>query len=104
MLQDAYFSGDVIDIIRKQHINAEWALEIVVSRFLSSFEKVEDPYLRERGQDLNHIYQRLLTDNGEGEGIRRRREGHQGERSSSSPPTSPRPIPSSSTSTRYRGS
>ena len=34
---------------------------MVVSKFLSSFEKVEDPYLRERGQDLNHIYQRLLT-------------------------------------------
>ncbi|MGA3173834.1 MAG: phosphoenolpyruvate--protein phosphotransferase [Syntrophorhabdales bacterium] len=60
MLQDSYFSGDVFDIIRKQRINAEWALEIVVSRFLSSFDKVEDPYLRERGQDLNHIYQRLL--------------------------------------------
>ena len=60
MLQDAYFTGDVVDIIRKRHVNAEWALEMVVSRFLSSFEKVEDPYLRERGQDLNHIYQRLL--------------------------------------------
>ena len=60
MLQDEYFSGDVVEIIRKQHVNAEWALEIVVSKFLSSFEKVEDPYLRERGQDLDHIYQRLL--------------------------------------------
>jgi phosphotransferase system enzyme I (PtsI) len=61
MLQDEYFSGDVVEIIRKQHVNAEWALEIVVSKFLSSFEKVEDPYLRERGQDLNHIYERLLS-------------------------------------------
>ncbi len=61
MLQDEYFSGDVLEIIRKQHVNAEWALEIVVSKFLSSFEKVEDPYLRERGQDLNHIYERLLS-------------------------------------------
>jgi phosphotransferase system enzyme I (PtsI) len=60
MLQDAYFTGDVIDIIRKQRVNAEWALEMVVSRFLSGFDKVEDPYLRERGQDINHIYQRLL--------------------------------------------
>ncbi len=60
MLQDEYFSGDVVEIIRKQHVNAEWALELVVSKFLSNFDKVEDPYLRERGQDLNHIYQRLL--------------------------------------------
>ena len=60
MLQDEYFTGDVVEIIRKQHVNAEWALDLVVSKFLSSFDKVEDPYLRERGQDLNHIYQRLL--------------------------------------------
>ena len=60
MLQDEYFSGDVVEIISKQHVNAEWALGLVVSKFLSNFDKVEDPYLRERGQDLNHIYQRLL--------------------------------------------
>jgi phosphoenolpyruvate-protein phosphotransferase (PTS system enzyme I) len=60
ILQDKFFWNDIVDTIRKQHINAEWALDIVVSRFLSSFEKVEDPYLKERGQDLGHIYQRLL--------------------------------------------
>jgi len=60
ILQDRYFYNDVIDIMRRQRINAEWALDIVVSKFLSSFEKVEDPYLRERGQDVNYIYQRLL--------------------------------------------
>ncbi|OPY69872.1 MAG: Phosphoenolpyruvate-protein phosphotransferase [Syntrophorhabdaceae bacterium PtaU1.Bin034] len=60
ILQDRYFYDDIIDTIRRQRINAEWALDLVVSKFLSSFEKVEDPYLRERGQDLNHILQRLL--------------------------------------------
>ena len=60
ILQDKYFYDDIIESIRRQRINAEWALDMVVSKFLSSFEKVEDPYLRERGQDLNHIYQRLL--------------------------------------------
>jgi phosphotransferase system enzyme I (PtsI) len=60
ILQDRFFYDDIIDTIRKQRINAEWALDLVVSKFLSSFEKMEDPYLRERGQDLNHIYQRLL--------------------------------------------
>jgi len=60
ILQDRFFYDDIIETIRRERINAEWALDLVVSRFLSSFEKVEDPYLRERGQDLNHIYQRLL--------------------------------------------
>lgn len=60
MLQDEFFRREVVETIRRQRINAEWALEIVVFKYLSSFEKVEDAYLRERGQDLNHIHQRLL--------------------------------------------
>lgn len=60
ILQDSLFHDEVIDTIRSERINAEWALEIVVSRFLMGFEKVEDPYLRERGQDINYIYNRLI--------------------------------------------
>lgn len=60
MLQDDFFSKEVVDTIKKEKINAEWALDIVVARFLTGFEKVEDPYLRERGQDLRYIYDRLL--------------------------------------------
>ncbi len=59
ILQDPFFVDSVIDVIRSEHINAEWALDIVVSRFLASFDKVEDPYLRERGQDIRYIYERL---------------------------------------------
>lgn len=60
LLQDDFFSQSIIDMIRQEKINAEWALDIVVSRFRASFEKVEDPYLRERGQDIKHIYERLV--------------------------------------------
>ncbi|HVN95854.1 MAG TPA: phosphoenolpyruvate--protein phosphotransferase [Syntrophorhabdaceae bacterium] len=59
ILQDDFFSQSVIDMIRQEKINAEWALDIVVSKFRASFDKVEDPYLRERGQDIKHIYERL---------------------------------------------
>lgn len=59
ILQDPFFANSVIDVIRGEHINAEWALDVVVSRFLASFDKVEDPYLRERGQDIRYIYERL---------------------------------------------
>jgi phosphotransferase system enzyme I (PtsI) len=60
MLQDQYFLKEVVDTIKAKKANAEWALDIVVSKFSSSFEKVEDPYLRERGRDLDYVYQRLL--------------------------------------------
>ncbi|OPY01217.1 MAG: Phosphoenolpyruvate-protein phosphotransferase [Syntrophorhabdus sp. PtaB.Bin047] len=59
ILQDPFFVNSVIDVIRSELINAEWALDVVVSRFLASFDKVEDPYLRERGQDIRYIYERL---------------------------------------------
>jgi phosphotransferase system enzyme I (PtsI) len=60
ILQDDFFSQSVIDMIGQEKINAEWALDIVVSKFFASFEKVEDPYLKERGQDIKHIYERLV--------------------------------------------
>ena len=46
ILQDEFFVNSVIDVIRSELINAEWALEVVVFRFLTSFDKVEDPYLK----------------------------------------------------------
>jgi len=60
MLQDHSFWKEVVDTIKSKKVNAEWALDMVVSKFMSSFEKVEDPYLRERGHDLDYIHQRLL--------------------------------------------
>jgi phosphoenolpyruvate-protein phosphotransferase (PTS system enzyme I) len=60
ILQDVFFSDAVVDAIREKKINAEWALDVVVSKFLTSFEKVEDSYLKERGQDIKYIYERLV--------------------------------------------
>jgi phosphotransferase system enzyme I (PtsI) len=60
ILEDDFLLSAVTDTIKEEKINAEWALDIVVSKFMSSFEKVEDAYLRERGQDIKYIYQRLI--------------------------------------------
>ncbi|MDR2019015.1 MAG: phosphoenolpyruvate--protein phosphotransferase [Syntrophobacterales bacterium] len=60
ILQDNSFVNDVTGTIRDKKVNAEWALDMVVSKYLASFEKIEDPYLRERGQDIKHIYDRLV--------------------------------------------
>ncbi len=60
MLQDQYFLKEVVETIKSKKANAEWAMDIVVSKFASSFENVEDPYLRERGRDLDYVHQRLL--------------------------------------------
>ena len=60
ILQDNFFVNDVTGTITDKKINAEWALDMVVSKYLASFEKMEDLYLRERGQDIKHIYDRLV--------------------------------------------
>ncbi len=59
ILQDDFFVNAVIDVIRADLVNAEWALDMVVSRFMTSFENVEDAYLRERGQEIKYIHERL---------------------------------------------
>ena len=60
ILQDEHISDLVISTIRNEKINTEWALEKVVSNILKSFEKIEDPYIKERGQDIRYIHERLL--------------------------------------------
>lgn len=60
IIQDDFFVNEVVEVIRKEKINAEWALDIVISKFLASFDKIEDSYLRERGQDLKYIHERLV--------------------------------------------
>jgi phosphotransferase system enzyme I (PtsI) len=60
ILQDDFFVNAVIDSIRAEKINVEWALDIAVSRFTASFEKMEDAYLKDRGQDIKYIYDRLV--------------------------------------------
>lgn len=60
ILQDTFLIDSVVETIRKENVNAEWALDIVVSNLISTLERVEDPYLRERAQDIGYIYKRLM--------------------------------------------
>ena len=41
--------------------NAEWALKEQVDEIGEHFRRVEDPYLRERGGDIVHVMNRVLT-------------------------------------------
>ncbi|MCS7280672.1 MAG: phosphoenolpyruvate--protein phosphotransferase [Desulfobacterota bacterium] len=60
ILQDEFLINSVIDVIKTENVNAEWALDIVVSKILSTLEKIEDPYLRERAMDFEYVYKRLM--------------------------------------------
>ncbi len=47
-------------IIRSRHYNAEWALATQVEELASQFEEIEDPYLRERKNDIQQVGERIL--------------------------------------------
>lgn len=47
-------------IIRSRHYNAEWALATQIEELASQFEEIEDPYLRERKNDIQQVGERIL--------------------------------------------
>ena len=60
VLKDKMFYGSTIDTIKKQQVNAEWALKITVDRLTHNFNKIEDEYLRDRSSDIFHVYERVM--------------------------------------------
>jgi phosphoenolpyruvate-protein phosphotransferase (PTS system enzyme I) len=60
LLDDAAFKDAPRDIIREQHANAEWALRIQLDELLAQFADIEDPYLKEREDDVRQVAERIL--------------------------------------------
>ena len=65
MLKDSMLRKVPVGIIRKQRCNAEWALKIQHDKLISTFEQMEDDYLRTRVNDVGHVInliQQILKD------------------------------------------
>ncbi len=60
LLNDANLSSVPRDLIRSRGCNAEWALVLQMDFLTSQFEGIEDPYLRERKQDIVQVVERVL--------------------------------------------
>jgi len=60
LLNDSNLSVVPRDLIRNRRCNAEWALVQQMDYLASQFEKMEDPYLRERKQDIVQVVERVL--------------------------------------------
>ena len=60
ILDDSSLSHAPRDIIRGQRCNAEWALVQQMETLGEQFERIEDPYLRERGADMQQVVERVL--------------------------------------------
>ncbi|MBI3402724.1 MAG: phosphoenolpyruvate--protein phosphotransferase [Acidobacteria bacterium] len=59
MLDDPMLLPRAADIVRRQRVNAEWAVQQVFQEFSVVFDEVADPYLRERKGDVADLVGRL---------------------------------------------
>jgi phosphotransferase system enzyme I (PtsI) len=59
MLDDPMLVPRAAEIVRTQHVNAEWAVQQVFHEFSAVFDEVADPYLRERKGDVADLVGRL---------------------------------------------
>ena len=60
ILDDAHLTQVPRDLIRARHCNAEWALIQQMEALVAQFDAIEDPYLRERGNDIMQVVERVL--------------------------------------------
>ena len=59
MLEDATLTEAPIRLIRAHHCNAEWALKIQRDSLAQVFDDMDDPYLRTRKDDVDHVVRRI---------------------------------------------
>lgn len=60
LLKDKLIYDAVIDLIRDEHINAEWAVSKVVDRLREMFGRIKDDYIRSRIKDIEDVTDRIL--------------------------------------------
>jgi len=59
MMEDQALTQAVEDIIRRDQFSAEWALQLRHNELVKVFDEMEDPYLRTRKDDLDHVVTRI---------------------------------------------
>ena len=59
ILQDDALVQAAVDLIRREKVNAEWALDQVLKRFTAIFDAIGDDYLKERKTDIEHVGERI---------------------------------------------
>ena len=60
ILDDPMIAQAPVDDIRRHRCNAEWALKTQGERLSAQFERMDDPYLRNKKTDVNQVVERIL--------------------------------------------
>ena len=59
MLNDSSLTSVPIEMIRTRRCNAEWALQLQRGALINVFNEMDDPYLRTRQDDIDHVVTRI---------------------------------------------
>ena len=60
MMEDGGYNDSVKNIIRKERVNAEYAVAATGDKYQKMFSAMDDDYMRERAADIKDISERLL--------------------------------------------
>ncbi|HHO67633.1 MAG TPA: phosphoenolpyruvate--protein phosphotransferase [Gammaproteobacteria bacterium] len=60
MLEDSMLTLAPVELIREQRCNAEWALKCQRDELAAVFDEMDDPYLRTRKDDVDHVINRIM--------------------------------------------
>ena len=60
MLEDDTFISDVVNRIKAEGVNAEFALNETSNAYIEMFQNIEDEYLRERSEDIKDVMNREI--------------------------------------------
>ena len=60
ILADPALAEKPIKLIRTQRLNAAWALTTELNDLLEQFAEIEDPYLKERANDIRQVAERVI--------------------------------------------
>ncbi|PID15381.1 phosphoenolpyruvate--protein phosphotransferase [Sporosarcina sp. P34] len=61
VLDDPELRAAITDMIQTQHVNAEYAVQEAANLYVSIFEAMDDPYMRERAADIRDVTKRILS-------------------------------------------
>jgi phosphotransferase system enzyme I (PtsI) len=60
ILQDKMICEAPLELIRRRRRNAEWALKTQGEQLVEMFERMDDPYLRNKKEDVRQVIDRIL--------------------------------------------
>jgi len=60
ILSDPALAQKPLELIRQKRLNAAWALTTELNDLLEQFSEIDDPYLKERGNDIRQVAERVI--------------------------------------------